>query len=54
MASSEPKLDTSQGNALVFSTLVGFGLVGVYAGWRVKSKMDFLSAFKTQRGGSRE
>lgn len=48
---ASPKLATSQANALVYSTLVGFGLVGVYAGWRVKSKMDFLSGLRTQSGG---
>lgn len=48
MADQAPKLTTTQGDALVYTTLVGFGLVGVYAGWRVKSNLDFLSAFRTQ------
>ena len=43
-------LQASQANALVFSTLVGFGFVGVYAGYRVKNKVDFLSGIRTQSG----
>lgn len=46
-------LQKSQGDALVYSTLVGFGLVGVYAGYRVKSRVDFLSGIKTQPGMGR-
>jgi Na+/proline symporter len=41
-------LTVSQANGLVYSTLVGFGLVGVYAGYRVKNRMDFLSGIRTQ------
>lgn len=43
-------LQVSQANALVFTTLVGFGGVGVYAGYRVKNKADFLSGIRTQSG----
>lgn len=43
-------LTTSQANALVYSTLCGFMLVGLYAGYRVKSKADFLSGIRTQSG----
>ena len=49
---SPSMLQTSQANGLVYSTLVGFGFVGVYAGYRVKSKVDFLSGIKTQSGAS--
>lgn len=44
------KLQTSQANALVYTTLVGFGFVGIYAGYRVKGKADFLSGLRTQSG----
>lgn len=50
MSDSSPKLAPSQGNALVYSTLVGFAAVGFYAGYRVKNKVDFLSGIKTQSG----
>lgn len=43
-------LQTSQANALVYTTLVGFGFVGFYAGYRVKNKTDFLSGIRTQGG----
>lgn len=46
------KLQTSQANALVYTTLVGFGFVGIYAGYRVKGKTDFLSGLRTQSGES--
>lgn len=45
-------LQTSQANALVYTTLVGFGFVGFYAGYRVKNKTDFLSGIRTQSGES--
>ena len=48
------KLQTSQANALVYTTLVGFGFVGIYAGYRVKGKTDFLSGLRTQSGESRD
>lgn len=51
MSDSSPKLAPSQGNALVYSTLVAFAAVGFYAGYRVKTKVDFLSGIKTQSGG---
>lgn len=41
-------LDKSQANALVYSTLCGFLLVGLFAGYKVKSKVDFLSGIRTQ------
>lgn len=44
------KLQTSQGNALVYTTLVAFGGVGFYAGYRVKGKADFLTGLRTQSG----
>lgn len=43
-------LQVSQANALVYTTLVGFGFVGFYAGYRVKNRVDFLSGIKTQAG----
>lgn len=47
-------LQVSQANALVYTTLVGFGFVGIYAGYRVKNKVDFLSGIKTQSGEYKE
>ena len=45
---SSTMLDKSQANALVYSTLCGFLLVGLFAGYKVKSKVDFLSGIRTQ------
>lgn len=41
-------LQTSQANALVYTTLVAFGGVGFFAGWKVKNRVDFLSGLRTQ------
>ncbi|KDN46276.1 hypothetical protein K437DRAFT_108740 [Tilletiaria anomala UBC 951] len=41
-------LDVTPANALVYTTLCGFMLVGLYAGWHVKSKSDFISGIRTQ------
>lgn len=43
-------LETSQANALVYSTLCGFMLVGLYAGFKVRNTTDFLSGLRTQSG----
>lgn len=43
-------LDKSQSNALVYSALSAFFLVGMFAGWRVRNKNDFLSGIRTQSG----
>lgn len=43
-------LTVSQSNALVYSALSAFFLVGLYAGWRTKNKQDFLSGIRTQSG----
>lgn len=43
-------LDASQSNALVYSTLCGFMLVGLYAGYQTKTKTEFLSGLRTQSG----
>lgn len=43
-------LAVSQANALVYTTLVAFMGVGLFAGWRVKSKADFISGVRTQSG----
>ena len=41
-------LEVTQANALVYSTLFAFMLVGLYAGYNVKNKIDFLSGIRTQ------
>ncbi|KAN0065790.1 hypothetical protein ACQY0O_000920 [Thecaphora frezii] len=41
-------LQVSQANALVYSTLCAFMLVGLFAGYRVRNKVDFLSGIRTQ------
>ncbi len=41
-------LEVQQANALVYSTLCGFMLVGLYAGYRVRNTNDFLSGLRTQ------
>ncbi|PWN32258.1 uncharacterized protein FA14DRAFT_169094 [Meira miltonrushii] len=41
-------LQTYQANALVYTTLVAFGGVGFFAGWKVKNRVDFLSGLRTQ------
>ncbi|SYW79401.1 uncharacterized protein UBRO2_03085 [Ustilago bromivora] len=41
-------LPTSQANALVYSTLCGFLLVGLFAGYKVRNTTDFLSGLRTQ------
>lgn len=51
--SSPTMLDVSQANALVYSTLAGFMLVGLYAGYNVRSKFDFISGIRTQSGECR-
>lgn len=43
-------LNVSQSNALVYSALSAFFLVGMFAGWRVRSKTDFLSGIRSQSG----
>lgn len=43
-------LSTTQANALVYSTLCGFMLVGLFAGYKVRSTVDFLSGIRTQSG----
>ena len=43
-------LSPSQSNALIYSTLCGFMLVGLYAGYWTKSKREFLSGVRTQPG----
>lgn len=43
-------LDPSQGNALVYSTLCGFMLIGLWAGYNTRSKRDFISGVRTQSG----
>ena len=43
-------LETSQANALVYSTLCGFMLVGLFAGYKVRNTTDFLSGLRTQSG----
>ncbi|CAD6917881.1 unnamed protein product [Tilletia controversa] len=42
------QLSVSQGNALVYSTLSAFFLVGLYAGYRCKTERDFFSGIRTQ------
>ncbi|CAO1626548.1 unnamed protein product [Parajaminaea phylloscopi] len=41
-------LSVTQSNALVYSALSAFFLVGMFAGWKVRSKTDFLSGVRTQ------
>ncbi|CAO1635345.1 unnamed protein product [Sympodiomycopsis kandeliae] len=41
-------LAVSQANALVYSALSGFFLVGLFAGWRTRNKTEFLSGLRTQ------
>lgn len=43
-------LEASQGNALVYSTLCGFFLVGMIAGYFTHDKRDFISGVRTQPG----
>lgn len=43
-------LDPSQSNALVYSTLCGFMLIGLYAGYHTRSKREFISGVRTQPG----
>lgn len=45
-------LDKSQADALVYSTLCGFMLVGLVAGYYTKSKREFFSGVRTQPGAS--
>ncbi len=45
-------LEVTQANALVYSTLCGFLLVGLYAGYNVRSKFDLISGIRTQSGAS--
>ena len=51
MADNGQHLHPSQGNALVYSTLVGFMFVGLFAGWHV-SRKDFISGVRTQSSAS--
>ena len=44
------KLAVSQGNALVYSTLCAFMLVGLFAGYRTQNATQFLSGLRTQSG----
>ncbi|WFD24188.1 hypothetical protein MEQU1_002885 [Malassezia equina] len=44
-------LDPSQGNALVYSTLCGFMLIGLWAGYNTHSKREFISGVRTQSAG---
>ncbi|KAK0539783.1 hypothetical protein OC842_000823 [Tilletia horrida] len=46
--SSSTQLSLTQGNALVYTTLSAFFLVGLYAGYRCKTERDFLSGLRTQ------
>ncbi|CDW97949.1 hypothetical protein [Sporisorium scitamineum] len=41
-------LSVHQANALVYSTLCGFMLVGLYAGYKVRNTNDFLAGLRTQ------
>lgn len=43
-------LDTTTANALVYTTLCAFMLVGLFAGYRVRNSVDFLSGLRTQSG----
>jgi hypothetical protein len=43
-------LAVSQGNALVYSTLCAFMLVGLFAGYRTQNATQFLSGLRTQSG----
>ena len=43
-------LDPSQANALIYSTLCGFMLIGLWAGYYTRNKRDFLSGVRTQPG----
>lgn len=45
-------LDKSQADALVYSTLCGFMLIGLVAGYYTKSKREFFSGVRTQPGAS--
>lgn len=46
-------LSVHQANALVYSTLCGFMLVGLYAGYSLKNKNQFLGGVRTQSGERR-
>lgn len=46
-------LAPSQANALVYSTLCGFMLIGLWAGYNTKTKREFISGVRTQSGTSR-
>ncbi|KAE8229571.1 hypothetical protein CF326_g5457 [Tilletia indica] len=48
MSDSTTQLSVSQGNALVYTTLSAFFLVGLYAGYRCKTERDFFSGIRTQ------
>ncbi|KAL4398792.1 hypothetical protein ACI68E_004189 [Malassezia pachydermatis] len=43
-------LDPSQANALIYSTLCGFMLIGLWAGYYTRNKREFLSGVRTQPG----
>lgn len=44
------RLTKAQGDALVYSTLCGFMLVGLWAGVNTRSKREFISGVRTQPG----
>lgn len=44
------RLTKAQGDALVYSTLCGFMLVGLWAGYNTRSKLEFISGVRTQSG----
>ncbi|WFD08251.1 hypothetical protein MVES1_003623 [Malassezia vespertilionis] len=52
MADREPStvsyLAPSQANALIYSTLCGFMLIGLWAGYNTRNKQEFISGVKTQ------
>jgi len=49
-AAPNGRLTKAQGDALVYSTLCGFMLVGLWAGINTRSKREFISGVRTQPG----
>mgnify|MGYP006948644750 FL=1 len=45
-------LAPSQANALIYATLCGFLLIGLWAGYHTKNKREFISGVRTQSGTS--
>ncbi|WFD46960.1 hypothetical protein GLX27_001604 [Malassezia furfur] len=41
-------LAPSQANALIYATLCGFLLIGLWAGYHTKNKREFISGVRTQ------